>query len=591
MKTAIPFMKIGHCPRGNYFQLKGSVVMISADVTRTLEKILPVRQNLIPISFKRKLEYKGHYLREYIDREKLALYFKFFKTNNHLYEDLELGDLERFEEEMTSAADNQTGDEEGSEPTEPEVIPMNQSSIILDKYQEPINVQTYANKYGAMIYELEHFHNIFNQEEEEEEEPAVNDPEENSFPDDEREVSEEENVFLEKLHSIDVKLEEKEDLSIVAELDELFQSWKKKPHLHFPDHFCTLVKKEAHLVSQKDQLLQLKSNNTKLQDLIILALNDVTESITETSQKRIQTTQCCHDYDDVRDQLLDQILNFNANAESTSDQTQKFVQNQLKQIEKNLQHIISVAPAEKGSFQSWGSDIFLEEKLFPHLFPYGIGGFLSSNLIKGKNMGFANYCKNRILSILPKYREDIEYIFFLTIVKEQLQMRRSERTFFRKASKVPNLTAAALSNISPEMLQRSNTLYNNLRDLRGSACYFQDSKKKLMAFLRQKGAPTLFVTLSAAEFSWDDLALRTYETLTNKRSTLEFIQSQSQSWRNKLIQQNVVQSTIYFSKRIEKIIAYLKNNPLLEHDGVQYTVDAYFVRQEFQVKIVVNFQH
>ena len=590
LKTVIPFMKIGHCPRGSYFHLKGSVVMISADVTSTLEKILPVGQNLIPVSFKRKLEYKGHYLREYIDRDKLALYFRFFKTNNHLYEDLELGDLEKFEEKMSSAADDHAVDEEdgqSEEPAlEPAVIPMSQSSLILDKYQEPVNVQTYANKYGSMIYELEQFHNLTN--EEEVEEPGVIDPEENCFPEDEIEESEEENVFLDMLHSIDVKLEEKEDLAIISELEEMFQSWKKKPRLHLVDHFCSLAKKQAHFVSQKDQLLRLKSNNTKLQELINLALNDVSESITETSEKLNQTNQCCHDYDDVTDKLLDQILNYNADKESSSDQTNKFVRSQLKQIEKNLQYIISVAPAEQGSFQSWGSDLFLEEKLFPHLFPYGIGGFLSSNLIKGKNMGFANYCKNRILSILPKYREDVEYIFFLTIVKEQLQMRRSERTFFRKASKVPSLTAAALSGISPEMLQRSNSLYNSLRDLRGSACYFQDSKKKLMAFLRQKGAPTLFVTLSAAEFAWDDLALRTYETVTNKRSTLEFIRSQSQSWRNKLIQSNVVQSTIHFSKRIEKIISYLKNNPLLEHDGVQYTVDAYFVREEFQVSFVVN---
>ena len=154
-----------------------------------------------------------------------------------------------------------------------------------------------------------------------------------------------------------------QDLAIISELEEMFQSWKKKPRLHLVDHFCSLAKKEAHLVSQKDQLLRLKSNNTKLQELINLALNDVSESITETSEKLNQTNQCCHDYDDVTDKLLDQILNYNADKESSSDQTNKFVRSQLKQIEKNLQYIISVAPAEQGSFQSWGSDIFLEEKL------------------------------------------------------------------------------------------------------------------------------------------------------------------------------------------------------------------------------------
>ena len=33
--------------------------MISADVVETMRRILPVEQNLIPVSFKKKLEYSG----------------------------------------------------------------------------------------------------------------------------------------------------------------------------------------------------------------------------------------------------------------------------------------------------------------------------------------------------------------------------------------------------------------------------------------------------------------------------------------------------------------------------------------------------
>ena len=54
------------------------------------------------------------------------------------------------------------------------------------------------------------------------------------------------------------------------------------------------------------------------------------------------------------------------------------------------------------------------------------------------------------------------------------------------------------------------------------------------------------------------------------------------------VQENVVQSTIHFSKRIEKIISFLNNNPLLEHDGVQYTVVSYFLRIEYQVIFITN---
>ena len=162
-------------------------------------------------------------------------------------------------------------------------------------------------------------------------------------------------------------------------------------------------------------------------------------------------------------------------------------------------------------------------------------------------------------------------------------MKRSEKTYFRKASKLPCLTPEILSSLSPEFFKRYNSAFTTFKHLRGTAFYYQDVKKRLMAFLRQKGGPTLFATFSAAEFEWDHLALKIYETITKKPSTIEYIQSQSISWRNKLIQDNVVQSTIHFSKRMDKIIAFLNSKPLLVHNGVKYKVASYFYRIEFQV--------
>ena len=53
---------------------------------------------------------------------------------------------------------------------------------------------------------------------------------------------------------------------------------------------------------------------------------------------------------------------------------------------------IYVAPGEKGKFMNWQENIFIEEMAFPALFPYGIGGYLSSNILSGSDIGFANYC-------------------------------------------------------------------------------------------------------------------------------------------------------------------------------------------------------
>ena len=59
--------------------------MISSDLQSTINKIIPQPQNLLPVSFKRKLRYKGYFLEEIIDWKKVLTYFQWLKKYNHLY--------------------------------------------------------------------------------------------------------------------------------------------------------------------------------------------------------------------------------------------------------------------------------------------------------------------------------------------------------------------------------------------------------------------------------------------------------------------------------------------------------------------------
>ena len=121
---------------------------------------------------------------------------------------------------------------------------------------------------------------------------------------------------------------------------------------------------------------------------------------------------------------------------------------------------VFVAPGEGGKWKNWKSDLFLEEKLFPALFPFGIGGYLSSNMLRQNDMGFANYIKTRLLSADDKSRNDPTYVFFLLLVKEMAEMKRSKQIYFRKATKVPGLTAKSVQDISNEYLYRYDSAYN-----------------------------------------------------------------------------------------------------------------------------------
>ena len=131
-------------------------------------------------------------------------------------------------------------------------------------------------------------------------------------------------------------------------------------------------------------------------------------------------------------------------------------------------------------------------------------------MLKANDVGISNYIKSRILCADLKFRKDTSFIFFWLLVKELTDIKRSEQTYLRKSSKVPNLTLNVINEIGKENLIRFNSAYTAYKNIRGTSMYYQDKKKELMATLRQKGAPTLFMTFSCAEFEWDHLIQSIY---------------------------------------------------------------------------------
>ena len=108
LKLAIPFIRIAHCPRGPYLKVKGDLILISADLSHSLSKILPQEQSLIPVAFKRKLAYSGSYLEELIEKDKVTQYFSWLKKHNHLYKDFDLDPnlIEEFKTSTLEKAEN-----------------------------------------------------------------------------------------------------------------------------------------------------------------------------------------------------------------------------------------------------------------------------------------------------------------------------------------------------------------------------------------------------------------------------------------------------------------------------------------------------
>jgi hypothetical protein len=191
LKLNIAFIRLAHCPRGPYLKVKGNMALITADVPHSLHRILPATQNLIPVSFKRKLAYSGAYIEQLVNREKLMMYFNFFKEFNHLYKEVEFDEelLEEFQDEtieeariseqQTSAVlesvrtnvqrdaldsdddDDPNDEDDMNAQVNPSInvdepIPQSeQDSIFMNKYQEDTNVFTVVNKFADTVIEYE----------------------------------------------------------------------------------------------------------------------------------------------------------------------------------------------------------------------------------------------------------------------------------------------------------------------------------------------------------------------------------------------------------------------------------------------------
>ena len=98
--------------------------------------------------------------------------------------------------------------------------------------------------------------------------------------------------------------------------------------------------------------------------------------------------------------------------------------------------------------------------------------------------------------------------------------------------------------------------------------------------LRQKGCPTLFVTLSCAEYKWKELVRQILETEWNQKVSMEYVDGLSNGERSKIITENAVQSTIHFQKRIEKLFNLFKFTDIFEG----FYVSDYYYRIEFQAR-------
>ena len=175
----------------------------------------------------------------------------------------------------------------------------------------------------------------------------------------------------------------------------------------------------------------------------------------------------------------------------------------------------------------------------------GKGGYTSTYMELG--LGFSNYCKLRLTSGLclknddlakkvvqieedsridyQRFRGNHHYMMFLLLILDAINMRRAQATAFRKVTRLHkyNIDTKNITNEDKEHLERRNIGYRTFKSIRGTAPYMELQKSRLFAFLRQIGPPTIFTTITSAEYDWCDLMINIIKVIPDVRDITDIV--------------------------------------------------------------------
>ena len=114
-----------------------------------------------------------------------------------------------------------------------------------------------------------------------------------------------------------------------------------------------------------------------------------------------------------------------------------------------------------------------------------------------KEISHSEYIKSRLLNKDSGFRKDPQYVFYLLWQKELREL----------AAGVYNVLQSNVGNPRSvhELLHNVNALCTMLQSVRGTSQYWYKRKGELRCMLREWGPPSLFLTLSCAEYESADI--------------------------------------------------------------------------------------
>ena len=139
-------------------------------------------------------------------------------------------------------------------------------------------------------------------------------------------------------------------------------------------------------------------------------------------------------------------------------------------------------------------DKYCEELAFAHLFPTGNIGYEVQRDIP---LSPRKYFNQRLLNCNQKFASEIDYIFFVHSVLQQMQISNHINITMRKMA-TTNLTAGMLSRNFKETKQQfiaSDEAFSFMNTIKGTPAYWKKFLHQVLAMIKQLSLPTFFLTL------------------------------------------------------------------------------------------------
>ena len=208
----------------------------------------------------------------------------------------------------------------------------------------------------------------------------------------------------------------------------------------------------------------------------------------------------------------------------------------------------------------------MELMAFPTLYVDGKNGF---GMYQSSKISPLDYFQARIMSSDARWVQHAAFLFWACNIVEAYKLQSSISIAMRLRNPASQkkkdqkgqfimdqkqLTAGDLRGTSmEENPDVHENCYSFMRDIRGTAAYWQSTKIQLFAMLRTLGPPTFFITFSADDHHWKDLTI-VLAKCTGRVLSEADVDQLSQEEKRQLMTSNPVVTARHFAHRFQCMV-------------------------------------